>query len=226
MTTTTINPTTTPVPVKTEGQTWDAFTEAIKSAVEAEEARLIAEYPTPAITAERGTTEWSEQYFSQRRASDDRNEIISRYTAKLIVSVGEALDALVPNFDALRVEYEGSGDQGEGCTFDVDIKREPPTNTVVPFEGAKPRLAYTNDENQAWLQASSDALALLPDDLTEWLDETCWALAYSIHPGFEIDAGGFGNITVQRNADGEMKLTLTHADRIESVEEYAPQELA
>jgi len=224
--TTTISSTTTTVPVKTDAQSWHIFTIAIKTAVEAEEARLIAEFPTPIITAELGSTEWNEQYFAQRRASDDRSEILSRFTAKLIVSVGEALASIVPNFDALRVEYEGSGDQGEGCTFDVDIRREPPTNTVVPFEGAKPTLAYTNQENQAWLQASSDALALLPDDLTEWLDETCWALAYSIHPGFEVDAGGFGTITVQRNADGVMKLTLTHADRVESVEEYAPQELA
>lgn len=218
--------TTTPVPVKAEGQSWDDFAEAIKAAVEAEQARLSAEFPTPSITAERGTDEWWAQFDAQRKADNQRSNILNRFQAKLIVSIGEALDAVVPNFEALRIEYSGSGDNGEDCDIDVDIKREAPTHTIAPYEGASPRLAYTHEENEAWLQASKDALALLPSELTEWLDETCWAIAYEKHPGFELDAGGYGRISVERNEAGEMKLTLTHTNRIEDVEEFAPVELA
>ena len=222
--TTTLIPAT-PVPAKTEAMSWEDFGVAIKSAVEAEEARLLAEFPTPPFTTEHGSDGWMKEWSAQRDAGYKRDELQSAFNAKLVAAVAEALADAVPNFEAFRVEYSGSGDSGEDCVLCVDIKREPPTHEVIPYEGAKPRFSYTNEENQAWLQAEKDALALLPRDLSEWIDETCWALAYQQHPGFEIDGGGFGNITASRNAAGEMKLVITHTNRIEDFEEFQPQEL-
>jgi len=219
MTTTLEN--TTIIPVKTDDVSWDNFAALIRAAYETARHQLTVEIPTPPMTAERTSDEWMEQYRAQQDAARRRTAELNKYEAQLIASIAEALEASVPLFKELLVSYEGSGDSGESCDISVEVERgfEPTKETSWGS------LCYTHQENEEYLARLKAATALLPSDLTEWLDEICWGLAYQQHPGFEIDAGGFGNITVKRNDAGVMKVSLEHTDRIESTETYEAEEL-
>ena len=47
----------------------------------------------------------------------------------------------------------------------------------------------------------------------EHLDDVCWAFAYHIHPGFEINEGGSGTLEFQLQDDGTVSLEMEHHDR-------------
>jgi len=214
MTTTTITNTgTTPVPVKTDAMTWECFANDLVVASETEEARLLRAVPTPELTAERGTQAWDDDWAAQYHAGIKRRALLMKFNARLVLEVGKALAAAVPTFRSLDVEYQGSGDSGEACDISVFLHRP------QRFDAdGKPRWA-THDENQEDNREADAAAALLPSELKEWLDETCWAIAYDRHPGFEIDAGGFGQIVVARADDDDLtsplQLTINHTERVE-----------
>jgi len=203
----------TPLPIKTDDMTWDAFTEAVVEAEEAEEARLLQAFPTPAMTAERGTDAWSLEWKAQHKASSYRKTLLMAYNSKLILEIGKAVAAAVPNFQSLDVEYEGCGDSGESCDITVYTDRpfqRDADGKVIP---------WTNEENEAFSKQQDAANNLIPSDLTEWMDETCWAIAYNEHPGFEINAGGYGSIVVapadEDDASSPLQLTISHTQRVE-----------
>jgi hypothetical protein len=211
----------TPVPAKTQAMDWDCFTESITVASETEEQRLFQAYPTPQITAKPGTDEWNQQYQAQRRADRIRTDEHQAFQARLIVAIAEALETEVPGFSSLIIEYQGSGDSGEegDLIIDVDFIGEP----SIPSERFEGRFVYSNEQSEERVRNQEFAESLLPADLTEWLDETAWAIAYSSHPGFEIDAGGFGNLCASRDEDtNQMTLTIQHTQR---TEETYPEEV-
>jgi len=219
--TTTITPITSPVPAKTSGQSWDDFAEALKNASEAEASRLMSAIPTPPITADRSSDEWLGQYQAQRVASDKRSYQEVCFDAKLIVSIGQALADEVSDFNSLDISYAGSGDNGEDSEFNVYLNRP----ILLDDDGNRRR--YTAAEHSDLINRENAATALLTGDLCEWMDETAWGIAYNSHPGFEIDAGGFGTLSVAR-ADGDdsspLQLTISHTQRVE--ETYADEVLA
>ena len=212
---------TTIIPVKTDDISWDNFAALIRAAYETARHQLTVEIPTPPMTADRTSDEWMTQYRAQQDADSRRTAELNKYEARLIASIAEALEASVPLFKELLVEYEGSGDSGEDCSISVEVERG--------YEAAKKTSwgspCFTDEQKEEFRARQKAATALLPSDLTEWLDGTCWGLAYSEFPGFEIDAGGYGTITVKRNDAGEMKVYLDHTARIESTEEYETEEL-
>jgi hypothetical protein len=111
----------------------------------------------------------------------------------------------------LDVNYRGSGDNGESCDISVLID----TSCVKPTQRSSwGVLIYTDEERKQVSVLREEAVALtatyLNDELSEWLDETCWSIAYNQHPGFEINDGGWGTITVMRDDVGEMKMSLNH----------------
>lgn len=224
MTTTLEN--TTLIPVKTDDVSWDSYAALIRAAYEAARYQLTVEIPTPPITAtrtagERSSEEWMEQYQAQQAASRKRTAELNKYEVQLVAAIAEALDASVPTFKELFVEYRGSGDSGESCDISVEVERGYEATEKTSWGTP----CYTNEQNEELRAREKAATELLPSDLTEWLDEICWGLAYQQHPGFEIDAGGYGTITVKRNDAGEMKVSLEHTNRIEETEEFEPQEL-
>ncbi len=212
---------TTLIPVKTDDVSWDEFSALIRAAYETAKQQINEAIPTPPITVERSSDEWMRQYQAQRDATSQRTAELNKYEAQLIASIAEALEASVPLFKELFVEYQGSGDSGEACDISVEIERGYEATKMTSWGTP----CFTNEQNEEYRAREKAAYELLPSDLTEWLDETCWSLAYAEHPGFEIDAGGFGSITVKRNEAGVMKVSLDHTDRIESTEEYATMEL-
>ena len=213
MTTTITENISTPLPIKTSDMSWDAFAEAIAEAEQAERARLMEAIPTPAITAERGTPAWTDEWLLQRAASEKRDGAVYAYCSKLILEIGKALASTVPMFCALDIDYEGCGDSGEACSISVRLNR------VMSFDADGKFIRWTDEENQAFTTQYKEAQAILPTELTEWLDETCWAIAYNQHPGFEINEGGYGCISVApANEDdpaSPLQLTISHTERTE-----------
>ena len=217
---------TTLIPVKTDDVSWDDYSALILAAYEAARQQINEAIPTPPITAtrtqgERSSDEWMAQYQAQRDAASKRTAELNKYEAQLIASIAEALEASVPTFSYLLVEYEGSGDSGEESNISVELDWRSETTEKTPWGSP----LYTAEQSADRRAREKAAIALLPSDLTEWLDEICWGLAYAEHPGFEVDAGGYGTITAKRNDAGEMKVSLDHTDRYESTEEYATEEL-
>ena len=218
MTSTIISATT--IPVKTDDMSWDDFTQLIIDAYSDEEVRLLHAIPTPPMTGTPGGEEWNNQWLAQRAAADKRSTQMISFASKLILEVGKALAAAVPTFSSLFIEYAGSGDSGEACDINVYVDRLYTKDTEGNF------IPWTDEENKAFHQQHEAANNILPSQLTEWLDETAWGIAYSAHPGFEIDAGGFGQIVVapaDENEEGSpLQLTISHTDR---VEETYPEEV-
>ena len=210
ITTPTIQATTT-LPVKTADMSWDDFTTAITEAQEVEQSRVELEVPTPEITAEARTDEWNEQYQAQRQASHQRDALQNTFNICLVVAVAEALEVVVPNFRTLEINYRGSGDSGEACDIAVSADASSVKPTQLSSWG---QLIYTDEERVRFsaIHAEADAVSAecLTEELTDWMDETCWSIAYATNPGFEINEGGWGLISVERNADGEMKISLDH----------------
>ena len=211
--TTTIENISTPLPTKTNEMSWDAFGEAIVEASSAEQSRLTEAIPTPAMTAEPGSDEWTSEWLAQRSASTKRSSELMAYNSQLILEIGRALAAELPNFRSLDVEYEGCGDSGEACEIGVYLSHP----NRFDAEGNYQRPSQEElDERSKQQDAANN---LLPSDLKEWMDETCWAIAYDKHPGFEIDAGGFGSIVVapadEDDASSPLQLTISHTQRIE-----------
>ena len=213
MTTTPIKSNTTPLPTKTNEMSWDAFAEAITEAEQTERARLMEAIPTPAITAELGSDAWSNEWLAQRTASERRDDAVYSYCSKLILEIGKALAAAVPAFRSLDIDYEGCGDSGEACVITVYTDRPRKVDAEGKF------VPWTHEENEAWNKQNDAANNILPSDLKEWMDETCWAIAYDKHPGFEIDAGGYGSIVVapadEDDASSPLQLTIRHTERVE-----------
>jgi len=204
-------PATTFIPVKATDMTWDDYASAIAEASSNESLRLITEITTPAITAEARTDEWNEQYQAQRQASHQRAALENTFNIRLVVAVAEALEAAVPNFRTLEIDYRGSGDNGESCDISVSADASCVKPTQLSSWG---QLIYTDEERVRFsaIHAEADAVSAecLTEALTDWLDETSWDIAYATNPGFECNEGGWGQISVERNADGEMKMSLDH----------------
>ena len=210
----------TKIPTKTDEMSWDLFTLALQTAATAEEQCLARNYPTPEITAERGTPQRNEQWFAQRGAADTRAYQLTLFHYKLIVEVGRALAAAVPNFRSLDIEYEGSGDNGEGCEITVY------TDRPMKFDAEGKWVRPTAEESEEFTRQHDAANNILPSDLREWMDEICWSIAYHQHPGFEINEGGYGTITVEPADEDEegspLQLRISHTQRIEETEEEVP----
>ena len=207
----------TPVPAKTDDLSWDDFTTALKAASEAEEVRLAEVIPIPAVTGKPGSDEWNSQFDANYRAKSQQRDALSRFQSKLVLAVGAAVAGEVEDFSSIDINYEGSGDSGEACDIYVSVSRK--LNT----DGNGKHVPFTDEETAAYRAKCDAANSLLSSDLREWLDETCWGIAYAAHPGFETDAGGFGTITIARE-DGELQLTLEHTERTEV--SYATEVLA
>ena len=211
--TTTIETISTPLPTKTNEMSWDAFAEAIVEAEQTERQRLLEAFPTPAMTAEPGSDAWNTEWLAQRRASQKRDSAVYAYCSKLILEIGKAVAAAVPDFRSLDVEYEGSGDSGEACVITVYLNRQ----MRFDAEGKYQRPSQEELDEQSKQHAAANNI--LPSHLKDWMDETCWAIAYDRHPGFEINEGGYGSIVVapadEDDASSPLQLTIRHTERVE-----------
>ena len=77
------------------------------------------------------------------------------------------------------------------------------TEVIARYEG------YGDSGNVEELALQPDQTDL-PDDLETALRDFAWSFAYHLHPGFENNEGGYGELTWDVSADS---ITLDHADR-------------
>lgn len=95
----------------------------------------------------------------------------------------------------IGIHYEGSGDSGQI----EDISYHCNSDTSTPPEELKAALA------EAGYQAGPAGVII--DDALDCLG---WDVAYGTNPGFEINDGGCGTITITRAEDGEIKVIVEH----------------
>lgn len=209
-----MNTITTPsLPTKTDDMSWDEFAAALAFASASYQDILAMRMPIDEIEAERGTPEWNTAWFAQMRQSEKRRRELMKYNAQLVLQVGKAIAAITPDFRSLDVDYEGSGDAGEICDINIYLERP-----ILLDSTGKPRL-YTHEENKEFLDKTNAASAFIANDLREWLDETCWAIAYDQHPGLEINEGSFGSLVIEpedEDVEGSpLVLRIRHTERVE-----------
>lgn len=127
------------------------------------------------------------------------------------------LKTACPQLQRIEIEYEGSGDSGQVDSitygdgtnyFDLpdSLARQPLPTSVVELT-----LPWKPDANVS----ADHALA-----------EYGWDVAYGQNPGFEINEGGSGVVTVDIEPDAELsmdniKVYLEHRERVEHVNEYS-----
>ena len=116
----------------------------------------------------------------------------------ILLALAESLRATdMPTVELLTIEYYGGGDSGE--IQDVSCY---------------------NSVEETMVNVITDEL---DRDLREGLDDAGWALAYNLHPGFEISDGqadgGQGVIRIQRE-NNTWSVSVDHQDRAVVFHEY------
>jgi hypothetical protein len=122
-----------------------------------------------------------------------------------------------PRLQRIKINYEGYDDNGwlesilfwDGSDyFDLsdDLRNDPLPITVV-----NQSLPYSPELNASAGQA---------------LDQYAWDVACEQNPGFEINEGGYGAITIEVEPDADLtleniKVHLEHCERVEHVNEYS-----
>jgi hypothetical protein len=106
---------------------------------------------------------------------------------------------------SVEVEFDGYGDSGnvEGIAY------TPPTD-------GKAEVSDSPHEVTDWSQGSPER-TVRNYTLDELVEEVCYSLLSSGHPGWEINDGSYGTFRIDPEADS---ISLTFNQRIESVETY------
>lgn len=104
-----------------------------------------------------------------------------------------AMERQIPGLDQVTIEYEGSGDSGQIDFIGYRAGVEKASFDQLPHEQAK--------------------------IIEELLDVVGWDIAYGTNPGFEINEGGQGTLTCQKDQDeGVWTLSLHHEANIIQVD--------
>lgn len=177
-------------PVKATGQSWDAYTETLEETISNREFELLTEIPTPPITAEAGTDAWDTQFFAQRKASLLRNEATADLKRHLIVAVGQSIQAELPAFRCLAIDFQGT----EDCRFCG--------KTYAYLAGPLNNIA---DE-------------ILPASLQELLAGLAWDIANDYYPHLNSDDYANGTLELS-TADGDKGLRIYVSHLIETTDE-------
>lgn len=121
-----------------------------------------------------------------------------------------------PQLQRIEITYDGCGDSGQVETilfWDGANVFDPPQdlmNDPLPTTVVEQSLPYSPELNISAEQA---------------LDQYAWDIAYGQNPGFEINEGGYGTITIETELDADLtlediKVHLEHCERVEHVDEY------
>lgn len=137
------------------------------------------------------------------------------------------LCATNPTLERIEVEYQGSDDSGSVENIDIhpselaaDILSLPLPNEIA--FGHTSGTGSWDPQGRKWVLDRPGQ----NESVEEALDRICWDIAYGQNPGFEINEGGYGTVTVSRNDDDndnelEPVINLEHSERIESINDYS-----
>lgn len=122
-----------------------------------------------------------------------------------------------PDIDSLTIEYDGCGDSGQiedialfhSARSGAAASRQDALERELPVEIYGTQSQTYDKEAKQWIKSSPQ-----PTTVERALDELGWDLAYSSHPGFEINEGGYGTIEARLNrCAGQPAVTLRHNER-------------
>ncbi len=135
------------------------------------------------------------------RLEAERAEDVRQIRADLLVSLREA------GIDRVEAHYDAYGDSGNveevtllpelpEAELSAAVAVEPPEGELPPGE-PHPRL---------------------PDAIMTRLQDMLWSTVYALHPGFENNEGGYGDITWDIATD---QIAIEHSERFVDVTSYS-----
>lgn len=133
-----------------------------------------------------------------------------------------------PDLRVIEITYNGSGDSGqiEDIRFNPRWRTEVQAELEVADETMPDELAFgRKHQGGHWDRERGEWTADSPDrnpSLMHLLDTFGWDLAYGQNPGFEINEGGFGTISVSSESGSidDVVIELSHSERVESTNDY------
>lgn len=112
------------------------------------------------------------------------------------------------SLEEIQIEYEGSGDSGQ--IEDIDGVHDDYMTLELPVS------LYTLPARLSWDPETKSFQSEDPRPATveQALDYLGWDLAYGTHPGFEINDGGRGTVTITHSPEDPslIKVTLDHKE--------------
>lgn len=145
------------------------------------------------------------------RMQAERAEEVRQIRADLLVSLREA------GIDCVEAHYDAYGDSGN--IEEVTLLPEPPEPELPEPELPEPELSAA-----AEVGAPEGELSLgephprLPDAIMTRLQDMLWSTVYALHPGFENNEGGYGDITWDLATD---QIAIEHSERFVDVTSYS-----
>lgn len=140
------------------------------------------------------------------RMQAERAEEVRKIRADLLVSLREA------GIDRVEAHYDAYGDSGN--IEEVTLLPEPP----------EPELPEPELSAAAEVVPPDGELSLgephprLPDAIMSRLQDMLWSTVYALHPGFENNEGGYGDITWDLATD---QIAIEHSERFVDVNSYS-----
>lgn len=133
-----------------------------------------------------------------------------------------------PDLRVIDITYDGSGDSGqiETIRFNPLWRTKVHAEVMVVDETMPDELAFgRKHQGGHWDRERGEWVADSPDcnpSLLDLLDIFAWDLAYGQNPGFEINEGGFGTISISSESDSidDVVIELIHSERIEITKDY------
>lgn len=131
-----------------------------------------------------------------------------------------------PELARIEVTYEGSGDSGQ--IEDVNYFQSPTDCVLIEIDDMAPlpdevAQGKTFQAGQ-WEPERGFVKNGNPVNISarQLIDEFAWDLAYSQNPGFEINEGGYGTISITSDEDDRstVHIRLSHSERIIETNDY------
>jgi hypothetical protein len=117
---------------------------------------------------------------------------IAQRSLERLKSAFEKARQLEPDIHYVEISYAGGGDSGSveminAFSLEDEIIELPINQAMEVFDGL---------------------------DLMNEFDDAGWDLAYDTHPGFEINEGGQGTVTVRLDLQGRIAVSVHHEENI------------
>lgn len=137
-----------------------------------------------------------------------------------------------PSLCTIEIEYKGSGDSGQ--VEDISFRDADDKSIEVSLMADPVPPSILEKQVHTWRWDAEAGRSVLSDGhqitVEEALSDLGWDIAYGLHPGFEINEGGYGTVRIgfldedsesgtDRNPD-DVSLQVSHHEIIETTENY------
>ena len=162
--------------------------------------------------------------------NNNHNQTPNDYANKLM-AVFRHVKSLYPQLDLIEISYDGCGDSGQvqrASFYDPGHRLTLPrpnglerTEIDVDDTQLLPTAIYCERDRQ-WDTTSHQMVDLGPTKCTigQALDSLGWDLPYSLDPGFEINDGAYGEISVRQQPEDDgysVSIEVNHNERFTDV---------